>query len=799
MRPKSHFSSAISFVIILLLVFYAFYSQTPSSEVKENVPATEWSTARALEHIQALSVEPHYLGSKAHDKARDYIIKQLKSYGLNVTTQSAYDISWNGNMSKPENILARIKGRTDSKNALLLLSHYDSDPHSSKGASDAASGVATILEATRAFLAKNEQPENDIIICITDGEELGLNGASTFVNKHEWAQDVAFVLNFEARGSGGPSYMLVETNGGNRKIIEAFSKSGVEYPVANSLAYSIYKMIPNDTDLTIFREDGDINGLNFAFIGDHFDYHTELDSYERLDRNTLAHQGSYLMPQLDYFSSIDLTDRLKTEKDDDVVYVPLPLIKMVQFPFSWLSGLIIVAFVLMITLIVYGIKRRRIQLTYLLGGFVPFLGALIISYLITNYTWIGIKESEFYIHQLHGFPYNGYWLIAAAAFIALTISFFLYHKYYHRDRIPSLSVAPIFILWLICLLVAFPVGDGGILGSIFLPGAGFLIIPVFCSLIMLYINIQQKRPSYILLVLLSVPSIFILSPFIKAFPVALGMSILFVASVLTTLLFGLLVPITGHYRKKGLLAFMSLIITIGCGVYAFAKAEFSPSQPQSTSLVYIHNQDEDKAQWATYDPTLTDWVKEKLGNNPQNAKELNKNSIDSKYGTGFSYVAPAEYKKLASLDIEILSDTLVGEDRKVKLKVSSTETLHRIEAFTTDEVLFKKAVVNGLQVPKTGKSETPFGYRWGNRLLSYYIKDNEPLVMELTFSAQDNPELIFYGASFDLMQRSEFEITARPIEQMSMPFVLNDAVLKKRSIKLVNRQTIVEEQTADEK
>lgn len=34
-----------------------------------------------------------------------------------------------------------------------------------------------------------------------------------------------------------------------------------------------------------------IRDFNFAFIEDHFDYHTAQDSYERLDRETLLHQA----------------------------------------------------------------------------------------------------------------------------------------------------------------------------------------------------------------------------------------------------------------------------------------------------------------------------------------------------------------------------------------------------------------------------------------------------------------------------------------------------------------------------
>lgn len=74
------------------------------------------------------------------------------------------------------------------------------------------------------------------------------------------AKNVGLVLNFEARGSGGPSYMLVETNQGNAKLIKAFNEASPPFPVANSMMYSIYKMLPNDTDLTVFREEGHING-----------------------------------------------------------------------------------------------------------------------------------------------------------------------------------------------------------------------------------------------------------------------------------------------------------------------------------------------------------------------------------------------------------------------------------------------------------------------------------------------------------------------------------------------------------
>jgi Zn-dependent M28 family amino/carboxypeptidase len=53
------------------------------------------------------------------------------------------------------NIIAKLKGSGSGK-ALMLLTHYDSNPHSSVGASDAGSGMVRILEELIAFLQKNE-------------------------------------------------------------------------------------------------------------------------------------------------------------------------------------------------------------------------------------------------------------------------------------------------------------------------------------------------------------------------------------------------------------------------------------------------------------------------------------------------------------------------------------------------------------------------------------------------------------------------------------------------------------------
>ncbi len=748
----------ISFLIITLAIYLSFKMTMPQETSEGKVPETEFSTVRAFTHVNELAKEPHYVGSKAHATVRNYIITELKKLGLQPEVQEGFTLDSWGNISKPKNVLARIKGKNNNK-ALLLLSHYDSDPHSAVGASDAASGVATILEGIRAFLAKNEQPENDIILLLSDGEELGLNGAELFVNKHPWAKDVGLVLNFEARGSGGPSIMLLETNDGNAKLIKAFKDANPQYPVGNSLAYSIYKMLPNDTDLTVFREDGNIQGFNFAFIDDHYDYHTENDNVENLDFNTLSHQGSYLMPLLDYFSKQDLTQMTTSE---DLIYFNTPF-GFHTYPFSWIFPMILLIVIFFIGLIAYGLNRKALSLKGIMLGFLPFLATLVISCAATILGWMLIQWLyPHYAEIQHGFTYNGYTYIYMFAFLSLGVAFYSYHKFGKDNTAANLSIAPIFF-WIVIAILA----------GLYLDGASFISIPILLSLISLaYLIFKDKEQPYtILLTLLGIPAVFILAPFIKLFPVGLGLKIIAVVALLVTLIIGLLMPVFGLYKRKKWTARLFFIATVITFFVAHSQSGFTETQQKPNSLVYILDADNNSATWNTYDLKLDDWTKNYIKDEVNVSKS--KDVMDSKYKSGFTFTQKAPVKSVPMPLVEVLQDTTTLM-RHITLKITPQRNVNRMEIFR-NETKLSSLFINGLSVEKSIKNR--------RRLVSYYVSDNEPL--ELSFSVEPNakPEFIIYEASFDLITNSLFSIPERAKDMMPRPFVLNDAVLVKKTIK----------------
>ena len=471
------FTKLAYLLIIIGTVYWSFSSLKPNvSNAAILEKNTGFSMQTALFHLKNITKETHYPGTKAHTEVQNYIVNQLQKLGLEteIQTQTAINKKWRA-ATTAENILAKIKG-TENGKALLLLSHYDSNPHSALGASDAGSGVVTILESVRAFLAENKQPKNDIIILISDAEELGLLGAQAFVDYHPWTKNVGLVLNFEARGSGGPSYMLMETNGKNSKLLTELKKANPNFIAANSLMYSIYKMLPNDTDLTVFREKGDINGFNFAFIGDHFDYHSEQDSYQRLDRESLIHQADYLMATLPYFANSDLTN---LNSDKDLVYANFPFVDLLTYPFSWILPMLIIAIILFLGLIFFGISYGKLTFKGIAKGGIPFLVSLLIAPAIAFGLWkLLLIIHPQYQDILHGFTYNGYQYIIAFTCLTLYILFVVYNRFFKTIATADLFIIPI-AFWLLI---------NGLIYT-YLQGAGFFILPVFIALFILAILI----------------------------------------------------------------------------------------------------------------------------------------------------------------------------------------------------------------------------------------------------------------------------------------------------------------------
>jgi hypothetical protein len=755
------FSTIVSILIIFGVIYWSFADLKPSINTSKSNATTVFSLENALNHLKKITKEPHYVGSNEHKNIQKYIVSELQKMGFEteIQIQSAINKKWFA-ATTSENIIAKLKG-TGSEKALLLLTHYDSNPHSSLGASDAGSGVVTILEGLRAFLAKNETPKNDLIILISDAEELGLLGAKAFVNKHPWTKDIGLVLNFEARGSGGPSYMLMETNGKNSKLLSEFLAAKPNFPAANSLMYSIYKKLPNDTDLTIFREDANINGFNFAFIGDHFDYHTAQDSYERLDKESLLHQADYFTTSLNYFSNSDLTN---LTSEEDFVFVNFPIIKLATYPFSWVLPMIILCSLLFLILLFFGFSLNKIDIKGVLKGFIPFVVSLILCGGISYGLWeMLLIVHPHYNDILHGFTYNGYQYIIAFVFLNLWLLFTIYKRTSKEEKPTNLLVAPL-CFW---LLLNFIISSS-------LKGAGFFIIPVISALLILAIAIflnLKDSVKRVLFTLLSIPTIYIFAPMVKMFPVGLGLKILFVSGLFIVLVFGLMI-LSFHQKKSfwtqkwtGFLALLFFVI-------ATYNSGFSVDNKKPNSLVYIENYDAKTAYFGTYNSTLDTYTKQVFKDDFTEGGIENAET-KSKYNTRFKYAKKTTYKAISSSEIRTELDTIIGKKRFLELTVTPKRKINKLEFLTKSKLTLYQFKVNDVLVNQGKKHSLKSG-----TFLVYHLGNNDKEVT-LSFSVNVGQilNLTLNEVSYDLLTNKNFNLKPRTEDMMPMPFVTNDAII----------------------
>ncbi len=374
----------IAVVCGVVLVF-----QLPPPALPADAPADLFSAVRAFQHVEAIAREPHPLGSRAAGLVRTYVIAELKRLGLEPEIQRPRDAHTSApeveSVASPvrrdvQNVVARWRGTgSPTKKALLLSAHYDSVSRG-PGAGDDASGVAAILESLRA-LSAGPRLDRDVIVLINEGEEAGLFGADVFSSEHPWARDVGVVLNFDARGNSGPSYMF-ETTDGNGWLIKQLA-SALPHPMATSLTVEVYRLMPNDTDLTIYKQYG-MPGLNFAFVGGLYYYHSPEDTPANLDLQTLQHQGENLLAMARQLGHLDLDD----VRREDVVYTSLLERFVLTYPRTWvipLSGCAVAGFLGVVAL---GIMKERVRFAEIAAGFLIFFFAVAATVIAIGTLWL---------------------------------------------------------------------------------------------------------------------------------------------------------------------------------------------------------------------------------------------------------------------------------------------------------------------------------------------------------------------------------------------------------------------------
>jgi Zn-dependent M28 family amino/carboxypeptidase len=201
---------------------------TPQAGADGVKKTTAFDGERALNHVKAqVEFGPRPAGSAAIEKTREYLVRELKSYGLKTTLDEFTETTPRGKV-KFKNVIAELLG--EGSNIIIIASHYDTKLFKEfvfVGANDGGSSTGALLEIARVMAAEKQKRKFTYQFVFFDGEEAFCR---------EWS---------ECLGGKDNTY-------GSRQMVERLKK---EKQLDRIKAMILLDMI-GDKDLTIPREEG---------------------------------------------------------------------------------------------------------------------------------------------------------------------------------------------------------------------------------------------------------------------------------------------------------------------------------------------------------------------------------------------------------------------------------------------------------------------------------------------------------------------------------------------------------------
>ncbi len=592
----------------LLVGFLATYSLLAPTPKPASAPATEFSALRAIEHSRATALVPHPMGTAADETVRAYIVGKLKEMGVEVEEQHGDSASRRGHGKTFEictNVIGRIPGTANTK-AFTLMAHYDSVPYG-PGASDDGSGMVTMLETARAIKA-GAPPKNDVIFLFTDGEESGEVGARAFMDT-PWADRVGVILNFEARGTAGPS-MMFETSPGNGWLIPEAAKAGVDLR-ACSLMYDVYKRMPFNSDFTAAKHRG-LKGFNVAFIDNFCWYHTKNDTPEHMSLASLQNHGSYALGLARHFGNLPLDGDLVKP---DLVYFNAIGSRILYYPMAWSGPIVCGACVVFLLMLLLGLIRGHATLLGFLGGILAFALATVASMLTVlvglaviygpQKLYAQYSTDITHLPDLVALNHN---TLYGWAFAALAIGVFMacYQGWCRVLRTANLAAGA--LAWWALIAVAI---------QHFMPGGSYIAAwPLLFASLGLAVSFLWKAeasPSALrvfLLGIFAVPGIVLVAP---SYQVLLSTIMVMMApglALLMALVLSLIIPQVPLMTRpnRWWLPVCATAVAVLMLAFGVANSGYTAERPRLNSVAYGLNLDTGSASWFSYDQQLDEWT-----------------------------------------------------------------------------------------------------------------------------------------------------------------------------------------------
>lgn len=740
--------------LITGLLFLTVWRLQPPRAQGAEVGPLHFSAERAYAVLEELlsDVAPHPIGTAENERVRDHLVVQLTEMGYEVEIQETFSCREEGGMvlncGIVQNVLTRLPG-DDNDSAVLISAHYDS-VGAGVGASDNGVNVAIMLEIARNLKEGTPLP-NSVIFLFDDGEEPGLLGAEAFLQEHPWANDVAVIINLEARGTSGPSLMF-ETTPNNRWLLNAYAQS-VPYPLTNSAFDTVYQLLPNNTNLTSFAA-ANKPGVNFGFIDQVAQYHTSLDNLTNVNLDSMQHQGENSLALIRHFSQTNLT----TPPSGEVVFLDILGLGVIRWP-VWTQILLAVLTLAMLSGMI--IRQRRahtIPRHGLLRGISVWLLMLLLVPVIVFLVFLLLQILSSSSVPWYSTPLPFQLLIWS---IALFISWLLAKKLGQRAGIWGLGLG-IWLGWAIL----------GLLLGLTLPGVSILfVIPALITTLLLWsISLSRYRQSRFIISLVfaagSLVTAVIWWPIILLLETAIGIALNPVLALAFALFLTSLMPLYTisfpEKRQEYLIYALLGIAVLAAFSAAVLTSPYSETAPQPLNLVHLTDHDNDQAYWVT--DNYADDIPSTLRTAGSFSQER---KIPFPWQAQPFFMAEAPAAENGGPDFEILADEVIGDERLIRAQLHSAQKGDQLWIIVPAESGLQRIIVAGKEIDMyaTGRSKGFFCF--GKRC--------DGLEVELGFVTDANNTFFLVDAMYGLPEFGDDLLAARP--QTAVPHQYGDMSL----------------------
>ncbi|NXU99671.1 ERMP1 metallopeptidase, partial [Cettia cetti] len=339
-------------LVLLYLLGLRALAQVSHRQLLSRSPASagprDFSASRARGYLDNITaIGPRTVGSPENEVlAVNYLLEQIRgierestdAHKISVDIQrptGSFSIDFLGGFTSYyaniTNVVVKLEPRSGAEHAVLSNCHFDSVPNT-PGASDDAVSCAVMLEILNTLSKSSESLQHAVIFLFNGAEENILQASHGFITQHEWAKSIRAFINLEAAGVGGKE-LVFQTGPENPWLVQAYVIAA-KHPFASVVAQEIFQsgIIPADTDFRIYRDFGNVPGIDLAFIENGYIYHTEYDTSDRILTDSIQRAGDNILAVLKYLATSEKLAKSFEYRHGNVVFFDILGLFVLAYP-----------------------------------------------------------------------------------------------------------------------------------------------------------------------------------------------------------------------------------------------------------------------------------------------------------------------------------------------------------------------------------------------------------------------------------------------------------------------------------